>query len=164
MIRVATAECFTHGKIGREIHAFAQGYPLNYDWSIKREDYKISLVAALFIPTISGLKTILKIKPLTPDHVLGDIKVYNEKSDKKMALKMAKSIKRITNADIGIGTTAGVGRGGIAIVTNKSEIITDSGVHADLRFSEPKKILERQAHGIKRCLKLFEKVLIDEFK
>ena len=26
MIKIATAECFTQGKIGRELHALAQGY------------------------------------------------------------------------------------------------------------------------------------------
>lgn len=29
MIKIATAECFTHGKIGRELHAIAQGYTGN---------------------------------------------------------------------------------------------------------------------------------------
>ena len=30
MIKIATAECFTHGKIGRELHAIAQGYTGNF--------------------------------------------------------------------------------------------------------------------------------------
>ena len=30
MIKIATAECFTHGKIGRELHALAQNYDGNF--------------------------------------------------------------------------------------------------------------------------------------
>ena len=30
MIKIATAECFTHGKIGRELHAIAQWYTCNF--------------------------------------------------------------------------------------------------------------------------------------
>ena len=29
MIKIATAECFTHGKIGLELHALAQDYEGN---------------------------------------------------------------------------------------------------------------------------------------
>ena len=38
MIKIATAECFTHGKIGRELHALAQ----NYNGKIGREYIKNS--------------------------------------------------------------------------------------------------------------------------
>ena len=30
MIKIATAECFTQGKIGRELHALAQNYEGNF--------------------------------------------------------------------------------------------------------------------------------------
>lgn len=30
MIKIATAECFTHGKIGLELHALAQNYEGNF--------------------------------------------------------------------------------------------------------------------------------------
>ncbi|KUK00612.1 MAG: hypothetical protein XD44_1329, partial [Methanobacteriaceae archaeon 41_258] len=81
MIRIATAECFTHGKIAREIHAFSQGYPLSYKWTIQPKDYKLSLIAGLFIPTISGIKKILKFEPPPPTEIMDDIKVYDEATD-----------------------------------------------------------------------------------
>ncbi len=159
MIRIATAECFTHGKIAREIHAFSQGYPLSYNWTIKPRDYKLSLIAGLFIPTISGIKKILKFEPPPPTEIMDDIKVYDEATDKKMANRMAKAVKDITGADIGIGTTAGVGRGGIALVSDNIEVIGSSDVYADLRSSPATKIMKRQESGVKKTLKLLEDTL-----
>ena len=41
MIKIATAECFTHGKIGRELHALAQSYEGNFgrDYIKNLQDY-----------------------------------------------------------------------------------------------------------------------------
>lgn len=161
VIRIATAECFTHGKIAREIHAFSQGYPLNYKWSLNPQEHRLSLVTGIFIPTLSGVKSILKFEPPPPTETMDDIKVYDEDTDKKMALKMAKAVKMITNADIGIGTTAGVGRGGIAIVSDQKSIIDSSDVYADLRYSTPSQIIRRQQSGIMKTLKLLENVIIE---
>lgn len=159
MIRIATAECFTHGKIAREIHAFSQGYPLSYKWTISPKDYRLSLIAGLFIPTISGIRRILKFEPLPPTEVVDDIKVYDESADKKMAKRMAEAIKDITRADIGIGTTAGVGRGGIAIIADNMKVISSSDVYADLRSSPATEIMKRQKSGVERALKLLEDIL-----
>ncbi|BDH78895.1 hypothetical protein MTTB_02740 [Methanothermobacter tenebrarum] len=159
LIRIATAECFTHGKIAREIHAFSQGYPLSYKWTINPKNYKLSLIAGLFIPTISGIKKILKFEPLPPTEVIDDIKVYDETADKKMAKKMAMAIKDITGADVGIGTTAGVGRGGIAVISDEIEAIGSSDVYADLRSSPATEIMKRQQSGVEKALKLLEDTL-----
>jgi len=159
LIRIATAECFTHGKIAREIHAFSQGYPLSYKWTINPRKYKLSLIAGLFIPTISGIRKILKFEPLPPTNVIDDIKVYDEAADKKMAKRMAKAIKDITGADVGIGTTAGVGRGGIAIISDEIDVIGSSDVYADLRSSPAAEIIKRQESGVEKALKLLEDTL-----
>ncbi|BAW31858.1 MAG TPA: UPF0254 family protein [Methanothermobacter sp.] len=159
MIRIATAECFTHGKIAREIHAFSQGYPLSYKWNINPKIYRLSLVAGVFIPTIFGIKKILGFEPLPPTDLVDDIKVYDEAADKKMAKKMAEAIKEITSADIGIGTTAGIGRGGIAVISDKREIVSSSDVYADLRSSPASEIIKRQESGIKKTLKFLEDIL-----
>jgi len=159
LIRIATAECFTHGKIAREIHAFSQGYLLSYKWTIKPKDYKLSLIAGLFIPTITGIKKILKFEPPPPTEITDDIKVYDEATDKKVANRMAKAVKNITGADIGIGTTAGVGRGGIALVSDNIEVIGSSDVYADLRSSSVTEIMKRQESGVKKTLKLLEGTL-----
>ncbi|MBE2900249.1 hypothetical protein DNK57_05440 [Methanothermobacter thermautotrophicus] len=156
MMRVATAECFTHGFVAREIHAYSMGYPGGYKWSV---DVEVALVAGLFIPTLSGIRSILKFEPPEPSATLNDIKVYTEEEDKRVALMMARSVRELTSADLGIGTTAGIGRGGIAVVSEDREEVINSDVEADLRFSGADEILRRQKSGIHRALELFESFL-----
>ena len=136
MIKIATAECFTHGKIGRELHALAQ----NYNGKIGRKyiknsqctdfDYsQLSVTCSLFIPTIEAVKKILNVKnPPEPNTLIKGIKVYDEKGDLKVSKIMAEAVKKLTDCDIAIGTTAGVGRGGITIISDEYEIITTTNV------------------------------------
>jgi len=158
-IRVALAECFTHGIISREIHAFSMGCPQKYPWKIDPSQYSVSVIAGLFIPTLSGIRTILHFEPLLPTDVKNDIKIYNQEQDLQMAYLMAQSVKTMTGADIGIGTTAGIGKGGIALVYENGSIVTTSEVFADLRCSSQSRIMLRQKSGIQKCLQNFEALL-----
>lgn len=170
MIKVATAECFTHGKIGREIHAICQNYEGNFNLDYLNDyaslDYsKISLSCSLFIPTLEALKKVLKVEsPPEPLMLIKGIKVYNEEEDKKVAELMANSVKKLTNCDIAIGTTAGVGKGGIAIVTDNITIIATSDVYADLRDNNTEQIFKRQESAIKKTIKLFLLLLNEDFE
>lgn len=64
MIKIATAECFTHGKIGRELHALAQNYDGNFgcEYIENIQEYgefdynQLSVTCSLFIPTIEAVK------------------------------------------------------------------------------------------------------------
>ncbi|MDD5143609.1 UPF0254 family protein [Methanoregula sp.] len=159
MIRIATAECFTHGLIGREIHAFSRGYPRQYSWKLDPRRYRLSLVCGLFIPTLSGVRSILRISPVPPFEILDGIKVYDQESDDVMALRMAEAVREITRAHIGIGTTAGIGRGSIAVAGKELKLLTRSDVYADLRSSDPSVILARQESGIRKCLHLLEDLI-----
>lgn len=159
MIRIATAECFTHGHVGREIHAFSRGYPRGYPWRLDPAVHHLSLVAGLFIPTLSGVHHILGITPLPPFEIIDDIKVYDQESDEVMALKMAEAVREITRADIGIGTTAGIGKGGIAVVTRDIKLLTNAGIDVDLRSSDIDLILKRQESGIQKTLRTLECLL-----
>lgn len=98
MIKIATAECFTHGKIGRELHALAQNY--EGDFSIEyienldeygNFDYnELSVTCSLFIPTIEAVEKILNVKnPPKPMKLIKGIKVYDEKGDKLVSKIMA---------------------------------------------------------------------------
>ena len=87
MIKIATAECFTHGKIGRELHALSQGYSGKFgcEYVENPEEYgcfdynTLSVTCSLFIPTIEAVKKILKVKnPPKPDNLIKGIKVYDE--------------------------------------------------------------------------------------
>ena len=69
MIKIATAECFTHGKIGRELHALAQSYDGNFGCEYIENpkkygefDYdELSVTFSLFIPTIEAVVKILNV-------------------------------------------------------------------------------------------------------
>ncbi|WP_256664191.1 FeGP cofactor biosynthesis protein HcgF family protein [Methanospirillum purgamenti] len=163
LIRIATAECFTHGKIATEIHAFSRGYPLSFNWRLVNSRYQLSLIAGLFIPTLSGVNTVLGCAPLNPVANLHDIKVYDQDQDLIMAEIMAKSVKRITGADIGIGTTAGIGKGGIAISYHDKCVKFSSECDANLLFDSYPVIQKRQQSGIIKTLEMLEKILEQEF-
>ncbi len=163
MIKIATAECFTHGKIGRELHALAQ----NYDGSFGREyidnpkdygdfDYdELSVTCSLFIPTIEAVEKILNVKnPPKPNELIKGIKVYDEEGDKKVSKIMAQAVKDLSNCNIAIGTTAGVGRGGITIISDDYEIITTTNVYANLCKNDSDLLYQRSESGIKKTLEI----------
>lgn len=172
MIKIATAECFTHGKIGRELHALAQ----NYNGKIGREyiknsqctdfDYsQLSVTCSLFIPTIEAVKKILNVKnPPEPNTLIKGIKVYDEKGDLKVSKIMAEAVKKLTDCDIAIGTTAGVGRGGITIISDEYEIITTTNVYADLCENNSNSLYSRQEAGIKKTLEITLLFLDNDFE
>ena len=172
MIKIATAECFTHGKIGRELHALAQ----NYEGSFGRKyilnpkeygefDYdELSVTCSLFIPTIEAVEKILNVKnPPTPNTLIKGIKVYDEEGDKTVSKIMAKAVKELSDCDISIGTTAGIGRGGITIVTDEYEITTTTDVYADLCENNSEKLYQRSEEGIKKTLEIVLLLLNNRF-
>lgn len=172
MIKIATAECFTHGKIGRELHALAQ----NYEGSFGRQyiknpneygdfDYnELSVTCSLFIPTIEAVVKILNVKnPPEPNKLLKGIKVYDEKGDERVSKIMAKAIKDLSDCNIAIGTTAGVGRGGICILTDSYEIMAKTEVYADLCEGNSEKLFQRSEDGIKKTLKIILLLLNNRF-
>ena len=163
MIKIATAECFTHGKIGRELHALAQNYEGNFgmDYIKNLQDYgdfdynELSITCSLFIPTIEAVVKILNVEnPPKPDNLIKGIKVYDEKGDKLVSRIMAQAVKDLSDCDIAIGTTAGVGRGGISIITDKYEITTTTDVYADLCEKDSENLFRRSEDGIRKTLEI----------
>lgn len=171
MIKIATAECFTQGKIGRELHALAQSYEGNfgveYIKSLKEYgdfDYNdISVTCSLFIPTIEAVKKVLNVEnPPKPKKLIKGIKVYDEAGDKSMSKIMAKAVKELSGCDIAIGTTAGIGRGGISIITDTCEITTTTNVYADLCENNSEELYQRSENGIEKALKIVLLLLNDD--
>jgi uncharacterized protein (UPF0254 family) len=161
MIKIATAECFTHGKIGLELHALAQNYEGNFGskYIVDLDAYggfdynQLSVTCSLFIPTIDAVKDILNVEnPPKPDYLIKGIKVYDENGDKKVSEIMAKAVTDLTNCDIAIGTTAGIGHGAITIITPKYRITTTSDVYSDLRENNSEELFQRQVSGIRKTL------------
>ena len=163
MIKIATAECFTQGKIGRELHALAQNYKSNFGCEYIKNpekygdfDYtQLSVTCSLFIPTIEAVKKILDVEnPPEPDNLIKGIKVYDEKGDKTVSKIMAEAVKDMSDCDIGIGTTAGVGHGGISIITDKYIITTTTDFYADLNELNSDDLFKRSESGIEKTLKI----------
>ena len=172
MIKIATAECFTHGKIGRELHALAQNYNGNFGCEYIEDpkkfgdfDYnELSVTCSLFIPTIEAVKKILNIEtPPKPDTLIKGIKVYDEKGDETVSRIMAEAVKKLSDCDIAIGTTAGVGRGAISIITDKFEITTTSDIYADLNENNSEDLFKRSESGIKKTLEILLLFLNSDF-
>ncbi len=183
MISISTAECFTHGILAREIHCLSQGYKDNFksDYldlvkQIEKEcldDKKsdtvydlndLSLRYGLFIPTLDAVKSILNIKdPVKPLKLIKGIKVYDDEGDKEMSIMMAEACRKISNTSIGIGTTAGIGYGGIAIVDEDFIISTSSDVKANLMEDNYNNLYLRQISGIEKTLKILIYYLNNNF-
>jgi len=172
MIKIATAECFTHGEIGRELHALAQSYEGNFGcrYIDNPEEFgdfdynELSVTCSLFIPTIEAVKKILNVKnPPEPNTLIKGIKVYDEEGDKKVSLIMAEAVKKLSDCDIAIGTTAGVGRGGISIITDEYEIITTTEVYADLNELNSDDLFKRSQAGIRKTLEILLLFLNNDF-
>ena len=77
---------------------------------------------------------------------------------------MAKAVKKLTNCDIAIGTTAGIGRGGISVVTDELEITTTTNINADLRENNSFDLLKRQENGIKKAIEIILLLLNNDFE
>lgn len=163
MIKIATAECFTHGKIGRELHALAQNYSGNFGCEYIKNpkdigdfDYnELSVTCSLFIPTLEAVVKILKVeKPPEPDRLIKGIKVYGEKEDLTVSKIMAHAVKDLSGSDIAIGTTAGIGRGGICILTDEYEITAATDIYADLCENDSERLFQRSENGIEKTLKI----------
>ena len=186
MITIATAECFTHGILAREIHALAQGYEDNfgskYSYLVNKvqkdclkdaimEDKcsifdltDLSVTCGLFIPTLDAVKSILQIEnPVEPLELVKGIKVYDDDGDIEMSILMAEAAKKIANASIGVGTTAGIGYGGIAIVDDDVVISTSSDVSANLIDADSNNLYMRQKSGIEKTLKILIYYLNENF-
>ena len=171
MIKISTAECFTHGKIGRELHALAQNYDGEFgsEYVKSPQDYgdfdfsELSVTCSLFIPTIEAVEKILNVEnPPKPDKLIKGIKVYDEMGDKKVSLIMAQAVKKLSGCDIAIGTTAGIGHGAISIITDKYEITAITNVYADLRENKSDDLFKRSEDGIRKALKITCLILNDE--
>ena len=163
MIKIATAECFTQGKIGRELHAIAQGYEGDFgrDYVKNLEEYgdfdynELSITCSLFIPTIEAVVKILNVEnPPKPDKLIKGIKVYDEKGDLNVSKIMARAVKDLTDCNIAVGTTAGIGRGGICIISEKYEISTTTDIYADLCENNSDNLFKRSENGIEKALEI----------
>ena len=110
------------------------------------------------------MKKVLNVEhPPEPDTLIKGIKVYDEEGDKKVSKIMAEAVKKISDCDIAIGTTAGVGRGGIAIITNEYEIITTTDIYADLCENNSEDLFQRSENGIKKALEIILLFLNNNF-
>ena len=100
--------------------------------------------------------------PPKPKKLIKGIKVYDEDGDKVMSKIMAIAIKDLTECDIAIGTTAGIGRGYISIITDNYEITTTTNVYADLCKNDSEILFQRCESGVIKALEILLFILNDD--
>ena len=117
-----------------------------------------------FISTIEAVKKILNVEnPPKPKKLIKGIKMYDEKGDLEVSKIMAEAVKKLSDCDIAIGTTAGVGRGGIAIISDEYEIMTTTNTYADLNELNSEDLFNRSEDGIKKTLEILLLFLNNNF-
>ncbi|HIQ38708.1 MAG TPA: UPF0254 family protein [Methanothermococcus okinawensis] len=162
MLSVATAECFTHGRIGVILHKMAMGYE-----DVKGHPYypifnkNIYVIASMFLPQRDVIESILDIKLPPSDYTYRYAKVYNEKKDIEVAYLMAKGLKDKLRCNIAIGTTAGIGRGGICILTDNRRYLFTTDVYGNILTG--KNLVERSENGISKTLNKLVEILSNEY-
>ncbi len=142
-----------------------------FEWDFERfreygdYDYnELSVTCSLFIPTIEAVKKVLNVEnPPKPKKLIKGIKVYDEEGDKAVSRIMAHAVKDLTGCDIAIGTTAGIGRGGISIITDDYEITTTTDVYADLCENDSEMLFQRCENGIAKALEILLLLLNNDF-
>ncbi|SMP19405.1 Uncharacterized protein, UPF0254 family [Desulfurobacterium pacificum] len=141
----ASAECFTHCQIGIKIHHLSAPYTPN--------PLPLKVVFAGFFPTVESAEKLLKIKLPKPQHTIKGIKVYDEKTDLEAAFLLARGVKDIFNAEIAIGSSAGIGRGAVVIIYNEKTYFLRSQVSANLLDSSAEEIKERSQSAAELTVK-----------
>ena len=86
----------------------------------------------------------------------------HEAGDKAASKIMARSIKELTDCNIAIGTTAGIGHGAISIITDDCEITTTTDVYADLCENNSEELFQRSENGIEKALEIVLLLLNDD--
>lgn len=162
MISVATAECFTHGKIGIKIHKMACGYKeFENDDNYKLINGNVYIKASMFLPSKTSIESLLNISLPKPDYEFKFSKAYNEKNDLIVSETVSKALKNKLNCNIAISTTAGIGKGAVCILTDQNKHIFTSDIFGDLIKGE--NILKRQENAIDKTFKIFTQILKDEY-
>jgi len=162
MITLGTAECFTHGLIGTTVHKISSNYEEyrnSYYYTIINGNIKVLMSS--FLPSRYAIEKLFNIKLPKEDYNYKYSKAYNEENDLKVSYLMAKGVKDLLNCNIGIGTTAGIGRGGITIITDYNVYQFTTDVYGDL--IKGKNIIERQKNGIEKTLNKLMEILKEEY-
>mgnify|MGYP003295102055 CR=1 FL=1 len=76
---------------------------------------------------------------------------------------MAQAVKDLSGCDIAIGTTAGIGRGGISVITDEYEIMATTDIYADLCENDSEKLFQRCENGIEKTLEILLLLLNNDF-
>ncbi|MBA2850664.1 uncharacterized protein (UPF0254 family) [Methanococcus maripaludis] len=162
MISVATAECFTHGKIGTKIHKIACGYKeFEKDSNYDMIHGNVYVMASMFLPSKKGIESLLDVKLPEPDYVFKYSKAYNQENDILVAKLVAKALKNKLNCNIAISSTAGIGNGAVCIVTDYNDYVFSSDIYGDLLKGQ--NIIKRQESGIEKAYNTFIDILKKEY-
>jgi uncharacterized protein (UPF0254 family) len=153
-LKVASAECFTHGDIGKTLHLLSAPYA--------KKPLPLKVVYSSFVPSPEVFKKLFQAELPPPQLLLnGYIKLYTEEDDCRAATLMAKALKEMLGVDVAIASSAGVGRGCVAVLFGKRLYLLTSDVYADLITSTPREILKRKTSAVRKTIKLLKDLIED---
>ena len=102
-VTFASAECFTHGLIGIEVHRLSAPYVPGR--------LPVSVVASLFLPGVFAVRELLGVSLPSPICEVNGVKVYDEEGNVKVVRALSRALHEKLKADISLSSSAGIGRG-----------------------------------------------------
>ena len=155
MITFASAECFTHCEVARQLHLLSAPY------SIQR--LKLRVAASCFLPSVESVAKLLSVKLPSPKYLFEGIKVYDEDGDREVVLRVSRAVLEKLGVDMALSSSAGIGGGYVAIRFRGKVFLFKSGVSLNLLKASENDVLIRQASAVTRAVSVV-KNLMDEKK
>lgn len=145
VITFASAECFTHGLIGAEVHRLSAPYVPSR--------LPISVVASLFLPGVFPVKELLGVSLPSPIREVNGVKVYNEEENVRVVRMLTRALKEKLRVDVALSSSAGVGRGVVSILFKDSEFLIRTEISLSDFPDAPYTLIERRKEeGIEKSL------------
>ncbi len=156
ILTFASAECFTHCEIGMKTHLLSAPY--------RKNRLPISVKTVLFLPSRESVKTFLEVSLPKPDYEVEGIKIYKETENEEVVSLLVKELKKKTGADICISSSAGTGKGIVAILfKNKIHILKTVMEIKDFKKTTTQEVKKRKEEAVEKTLNFIEKLLEEHF-
>ena len=151
VITFASAECFTHSLIGAEVHRLSAPYVPGR--------LPVSVVASLFLPGVFAVRELLGVSLPSPICEVNGVKVYDEEGNVNVVRALSRVLKEKLKVDIALSSSAGIGRGVIAVLFKDSEFLIKTEISLSNFPDAPYELIEkRKREGVEKavdCLKTF---------
>ncbi len=151
-ITFASAECFTHGLIGAEVHRLSAPYVPGR--------LPVSVVASLFLPGVFAVREFLGVSLPPPICEVNGVKVYNEEGNVRVVRTLTRALRKRLGVDAALSSSAGVGRGVVSILFKSSEFLIRTEISIPNFPDAPFSLIEkRKEEGIERALECLKALI-----